>query len=636
MTPPASSTQSLENMGPRIAVVGVGGAGCNAIDNMIRSDLQGVTFLVCNTDAQALSRSLCPESQRVRLGFGVTQGLGAGSIPENGRLAAEESLEDVLAHLKGVHMVFITAGMGGGTGTGAAPVIAKAAKEMGVLTVGVVTKPFHFEGSQRMRVAEKGIETMRACVDTLLVIPNQNLFRFVTSDTTVLQAFAIADEVLYAGVRTFTDVMIKPGLVNSDFADICTVMRDMPGKAMMGTGEAVGEARAIEAAEKAIACLMLDDVSIQGARAIFINIACSESTGLLEIDTAISYIKKQVETDPSQEESVLIIFSATLDKDLKDVFRVSVVATGIHDRPKAGLTPAAINQGVSEASSEMGFEAVALGSRHGDYFQTPSFPNFSLQEDAEPFGYTSNGYEGESYKTAPGYGTSPGQGQDFGSDDYGQSQDESAPKVSFLGRLFRRNRNKDAKLSGTGYGEGANLTNSSAGLGQSGPGQNYSNSLGVGGFGPESNPDGAANDYASAAPWPSTSAGGPGFSGGRPGQPPVQTLQGGMSHGQSGNGGTGPSGFSGPIQAPQQGLTQLGLNPSGNIPGASQTSSGQPQMSGQSGGFHTGMTAGGSSLGRYDQAPGQQLSPLGHGAADEKLEIPAFLRGRPHQRPKGK
>lgn len=321
-------------LGPRIAVVGVGGAGSNAVDNMIRAGLTGVTFLVCNTDAQALNQSLCPESQRLRLGFGVTQGLGAGSCPEVGRAAGEESIEEIIAHLKGIHMIFVTAGMGGGTGTGASPVICKAAREQGILTVGVVTKPFHFEGTQRMRVAERGIETIRECVDTLLVIPNQNLFRLATQNTTFIQAFMMADEVLNSGVRTFTDLMLKPGLVNCDFADICTVMRNMKGKAMMGTGEAKGEQRATEAAEKAIGCLLLDDVSIHGAKAVLINITGGMDLTLYDVDEAIGRIKQELEDkEIPGREPTHIIFGATFDKDMSDVLRVSVVATGIEDTP---------------------------------------------------------------------------------------------------------------------------------------------------------------------------------------------------------------------------------------------------------------------------------------------------------------
>jgi cell division protein FtsZ len=378
----------LDRIGPRIAVVGVGGAGGNAVDNMIRSGLSGVTFLICNTDAQALNQSLCPEPQRVRLGFGVTQGLGAGASPEVGRLAAEESIDDVMRHLKGIHMVFVTAGMGGGTGTGAGHVIARAAREQGILTVGVVTKPFHFEGTQRMRAAEKGIEVIRECVDTLLVIPNQNLFRLATQNTTFIQAFAMADDVLYSGVRTFTDLMIKPGLVNSDFADICTVMRNMTGKAMMGTGEAMGESRATEAAEKAIACLLLDDVSIHGAQAVLINITGGPDLTLYDVDEAIGRIKQEVDHELSGREPAQIIFGATFDKDLESVVRVSVVATGIQD-------PGAVKAKAPEVEPTQVPELPdydTLGSRHG-MFEDQPIVSFSLQEDAEEFGYSGSAKE---------------------------------------------------------------------------------------------------------------------------------------------------------------------------------------------------------------------------------------------------
>ena len=373
----------LDRIGPRIAVVGVGGAGGNAVDNMIRSGLSDVTFLVCNTDAQALSQSLCSEAQRVRLGFGVTHGLGAGSSPDVGRLAAEESIDEIMDRLHGVHMLFITAGMGGGTGTGAGPVIARAAREQGILTVGVVTKPFHFEGTQRMRAAEKGIEVIRECVDTLLVIPNQNLFRLATQNTTFIQAFAMADDVLRSGVRTFTDLMIKPGVVNSDFADISTVVRNMRGKAMMGTGEATGEARSKEAAEKAIACLLLDDVSIQGAQAALINITGGPDLTLYDVDEAIGRIKQEIDQTLPGREPAQIIFGATFDKDLEGVIRVSVVATGIQD---PAVMVKALEHPVPDPIMADLPDYDTLGSRHG-LFEDPPVVSFSLQEEAEEFGY---------------------------------------------------------------------------------------------------------------------------------------------------------------------------------------------------------------------------------------------------------
>jgi len=391
----SSVEERLDRIVPKIAVVGVGGAGGNAVDNMIRSNLQGVSFLVCNTDAQALSQSLCPESQRLRMGFGVTQGLGAGSSPDVGKLAAEESVQDVMQHLKGVHMVFITAGMGGGTGTGAAPVLAKAAKELGILTVGVVTKPFHFEGTQRMRAAEKGIEVIRTCVDTLLIIPNQNLFRLANQNTTFVQAFAMADDVLHSGVRTFTDLMINPGLVNCDFADIGTVMRNTSGKTLMGAGEASGESRGIEAAEKAIGSLLLDDVSITGAQSVLINVTGGSDLKLYDVDEAIGRIKQEVDHEMPGRDLARIIFGATFDQSLEGTVRVSVVATGIQDQAQ---WLEAANHLTSASGKEMPNTLTdsfaSVGSRHQSYdFDEPTggFSSFALQEDPdEEFGQDSS------------------------------------------------------------------------------------------------------------------------------------------------------------------------------------------------------------------------------------------------------
>ncbi|MBL0942341.1 MAG: cell division protein FtsZ [Alphaproteobacteria bacterium] len=305
---------------PRIIVIGAGGAGGNAVNNMIRSKLEGVDFVIANTDAQALGQALCAE--RLHLGLNVTQGLGAGSSPEVGRAAAEESIDDIVAMIEGTHMLFITAGMGGGTGTGAAPVIAHTARELGILTVGVVTKPFHFEGAHRMRTAERGIEELQQCVDTLIVIPNQNLFRVANEKTTFADAFKMADDVLYSGVRSITDLMIMPGLINLDFADIRTIMTEM-GKAMMGTGEAEGENRALRAAEAAIANPLLDDVSMKGAKGVLISITGGMDMTLFEVDEAANDIRDKVEADAN------IIFGSTFDERLNGRIRVSVVATGI-------------------------------------------------------------------------------------------------------------------------------------------------------------------------------------------------------------------------------------------------------------------------------------------------------------------
>jgi cell division protein FtsZ len=306
----------VDELRPRISVIGVGGAGGNAIANMIRSDVQGVQFLVANTDAQALNAS--EADQRIQLGLKITQGLGAGSRPEIGRAAAEE----IERSLDGAHMCFIAAGMGGGTGTGAAPVIAKVARDRGILTVGVVTKPFAFEGSRRMRSAESGIEELQKHVDTLIVIPNQNLFRLATSETTFKEAFEMADEVLQQGVRGITDLMVMPGLINLDFADVRSVMGEM-GKAMMGTGEASGDNRAIEAAEKAISNPLLDGVSMKGAKGVIISITGGEDMRLMEVDEAASHIKELVDPDAN------IIWGSAFNNDLGGKIRVSVVATGI-------------------------------------------------------------------------------------------------------------------------------------------------------------------------------------------------------------------------------------------------------------------------------------------------------------------
>ena len=319
---------AVDELRPRITVIGVGGAGGNAIANMIRRDVQGVDFLVANTDAQALNQSLA--DRRIQLGPKITQGLGAGSRPEIGRAAAEETIEDLERSLDGAHMCFIAAGMGGGTGTGAAPVIAKAARDRGILTVGVVTKPFAFEGARRSRSADSGIEELQQHVDTLIVIPNQNLFRLANSDTTFKEAFEMADEVLQQGVRGITDLMVMPGLINLDFADVRSVMSEM-GKAMMGTGEASGDNRAIEAAEKAISNPLLDGVSMKGAKGVIISITGGEDMRLMEVDEAASHIKELVDPDAN------IIWGSAFNNDLDGKIRVSVVATGIE--AEAGQQP---------------------------------------------------------------------------------------------------------------------------------------------------------------------------------------------------------------------------------------------------------------------------------------------------------
>ena len=305
---------------PKITVIGVGGAGGNAVNNMINSNLEGCEFLVCNTDAQALEGS--NSAHKIQLGVNTTRGLGAGANPEIGRAAAEESIDEILSYLEGSNMVFVTAGMGGGTGTGAAPVIAQAAREAGILTIGVITKPFHFEGTHRMKLAEAGIAELQRHVDTLIIIPNQNLFRIANEKTTFADAFKMADEVLQSGVRGVTDLMVMPGLINLDFADVRAVMAEM-GKAMMGTGEAMGERRAVEAAEAAISNPLLDDVSMKGARGVLVNIMGGLDMTLFEVDEAMNRVRDEVDPDAN------IIFGSTFDSTLNGSMRVSVVATGI-------------------------------------------------------------------------------------------------------------------------------------------------------------------------------------------------------------------------------------------------------------------------------------------------------------------
>jgi len=316
---------------PRIVVVGCGGAGGNAVNNMIAANLEGVEFLACNTDAQALS--LSKADRRIQLGLNVTHGLGAGSRPDVGRAAAEEGLEEILDYLDGAHMVFITAGMGGGTGTGGSPVLARAARERGILTVGVVTKPFHFEGQHRMRIADQGIDELQQFVDTLIIIPNQNLFRVANEKTTFADAFKMADDVLYSGVRGVTDLMVMPGLINLDFADIRTVMSEM-GKAMMGTGEAEGERRSLDAAEAAISNPLLDDVSMKGAKGVLINITGGMDMTLFEVDEAANRIRDEVDPEAN------IIFGSTFDEQLHGRIRISVVATGIDGLAQSQPKPA--------------------------------------------------------------------------------------------------------------------------------------------------------------------------------------------------------------------------------------------------------------------------------------------------------
>ena len=332
-----------DNLHPKITVLGVGGSGGNAVNNMINANLEGVDFLIANTDAQALQISQCPN--KIQLGLNSTRGLGAGMRPNIGKQAAEEALQEINEKLDGSHMLFVAAGMGGGTGTGAAPVIAKLAREKGILTVGVVTKPFHFEGSQRMKLAENGIEELQQYVDTLLTIPNQNLFRIANENTTFSDAFKMADDVLYAGVRGVTDLMVQPGMINLDFSDIKTVMSEM-GKAMMGTGEASGEGRAVAAAEAAIANPLIDDVSLKGAKGLIINITGGKDITLYEVDEAANRIKQEIDDEAN------IIYGTTCDERLEGLVRVSIVATGIDSniginaKPLENFAPININNEV--------------------------------------------------------------------------------------------------------------------------------------------------------------------------------------------------------------------------------------------------------------------------------------------------
>ena len=368
----------VRELKPHITVFGVGGAGGNAVNNMISAGLMGCEFVVANTDAQALASSKA--KRVVQLGVEATQGLGAGSHPEVGRAAAEEALDELRDHLSGAHMAFITAGMGGGTGTGAAPVIARVSKELGLLTVGVVTKPFHFEGQRRMRFAEAGIAELAKLVDTLIVIPNQNLFRVANEKTTFADAFSMADQVLYSGVACITDLMVKEGLINLDFADVRAVMREM-GKAMMGTGEASGEKRAITAAEAAIANPLLDEVSMRGARGLLISITGGKDLTLYEVDEAANRIREEVDPDAN------IILGATFDQSLDGLVRVSVVATGIESVATQNAAPAI--ERVRSEPSRMGITAAraAIEERREATFRANDFideaqmaPEFEVDE----------------------------------------------------------------------------------------------------------------------------------------------------------------------------------------------------------------------------------------------------------------
>ena len=342
----------IRELKPRITVFGVGGAGGNAVNNMVTAGLVGCDFVVANTDAQALT--LSKVERIIQMGVQVTEGLGAGSQPDVGRAAAEEVVDEIRDHLSGAHMVFITAGMGGGTGTGASPVIARIARELGILTVGVVTKPFQFEGQRRMRIAENGIQELQKAVDTLLVIPNQNLFRVANEKTTFADAFAMADQVLYSGVACITDLMVKEGLINLDFADVRAIMREM-GKAMMGTGEASGEKRALAAAEAAISNPLIDDSSMKGARGLLISITGGKDLTLYEVDEAATRIREEVDQEAN------IIVGATFDEVLDGIIRVSVVATGIDQ--VIGNAASSIDSRLAELTQKLRSNTTRLADR---------------------------------------------------------------------------------------------------------------------------------------------------------------------------------------------------------------------------------------------------------------------------------
>ncbi|MEP1963753.1 cell division protein FtsZ [Tateyamaria sp.] len=398
-----------EELKPRITVFGVGGAGGNAVNNMIEKQLDGVDFVVANTDAQALQQSAA--ANRVQLGIKVTEGLGAGARATVGAAAAEESIEQIVDHLAGSHMCFITAGMGGGTGTGAAPIIAQAARELGVLTVGVVTKPFQFEGGKRMKQAEEGIETLQKMVDTLIIIPNQNLFRLANEKTTFTEAFSLADDVLYQGVKGVTDLMVRPGLINLDFADVRAVMDEM-GKAMMGTGEAEGEDRAIQAAEKAIANPLLDEISLRGAKGVLINITGAHDLTLFELDEAANRIREEVDPDAN------IIVGSTLDPAMEGMMRVSVVATGID---------------ATDVHSEVPVPRRSMAAPLAQQFVAPDAPQEPAAQVAEPApAQVAAAPEPTLFEDMNGQGAAD---QDMGAQTYAQeetyAQDDSLPAPAY-------------------------------------------------------------------------------------------------------------------------------------------------------------------------------------------------------------
>ncbi|WP_188054712.1 cell division protein FtsZ [Sphingosinithalassobacter sp. CS137] len=414
----------VDELTPKITVIGVGGAGGNAIANMIRADVQGVEFLVANTDAQALK--LSEAGHRIQLGAKITQGLGAGSRPEIGRAAAEETIEQVQKALEGAHMCFLAAGMGGGTGTGAAPVIAKAARDMGILTVGVVTKPFAFEGKRRANSAEAGIEELQKYVDTLIVIPNQNLFLIANANTTFKEAFEMADEVLQQGVRGITDLMVMPGLINLDFADVRAVMQEM-GKAMMGTGEAEGDARAIEAAQKAIANPLLDGVSMNGAKGVIVSITGGEDMRLLEVDEAANHIRELVDPDAN------IIWGSAFNPELEGKIRVSVVATGIEagegtesaaPAPSAAEQPRVFSFGTPRRSAEPGFSQPQMAPEQAGQSEQPE----TQERQAAPAPAVPEEYSPPQAAAEPEAPSAPADADDGESDELILGSDAAVPE----------------------------------------------------------------------------------------------------------------------------------------------------------------------------------------------------------------
>ncbi|WP_417243112.1 cell division protein FtsZ [Celeribacter sp.] len=392
-----------DDLKPKITVFGVGGAGGNAVNNMIEKALEGVDFVVANTDAQALQHS--KSTAKIQMGVKVTEGLGAGARASVGAAAAEESIETIVDHLAGAHMCFITAGMGGGTGTGAAPIIAQAARELGVLTVGVVTKPFQFEGAKRMRQAEEGVEQLQKMVDTLIIIPNQNLFRLANEKTTFTEAFSMADDVLYQGVKGVTDLMVRPGLINLDFADVRAVMDEM-GKAMMGTGEATGEDRAIQAAEKAIANPLLDEISLKGARGVLINITGGADLTLFELDEAANRIREEVDPDAN------IIVGSTMDPNLEGAMRVSVVATGIDANTNYAETPVPrrrMAEPLAQQHVEVEAPVATPAPVEAAAAQAPAQPSLDVFEPQSS--YESNAYGHEASDDLPPPAYQPAQAQ---------------------------------------------------------------------------------------------------------------------------------------------------------------------------------------------------------------------------------